>query len=66
MLARENPGMLVNACCPGYCATDMNSHQGTQSAEMGARTPVYLALLPEDVDVTGKFFANEQDITASW
>eukprot|EP01031_Cornospumella_fuschlensis_P033789 gene33789-40887_t len=66
VLARENPGILVNACCPGYCATDMSSHQGTRSAEMGARTPVYLALLPENVGLTGKFLSDEQDITASW
>jgi len=36
-----------------------------RSAEMGARTPVYLALLPEK-GITGKFLSDENDITASW
>lgn len=28
ILARQERGMLINACCPGYCDTDMSSHQG--------------------------------------
>jgi hypothetical protein len=26
VLARQYPGLRVNACCPGYCDTDMSSH----------------------------------------
>ena len=39
--------VLVNACCPGWCQTDMSSHSGPHTAAEGAETPVYLALLPE-------------------
>ena len=31
ILARQEPSILINACCPGYCDTDMTSHQGTKS-----------------------------------
>uniref|UniRef100_A0AC34QUX9 Carbonyl reductase n=2 Tax=Panagrolaimus sp. JU765 TaxID=591449 RepID=A0AC34QUX9_9BILA len=34
----------VNACCPGYCNTDMTKHMGRLSPEEGAKTPVLLAL----------------------
>ena len=36
--------MLVNACCPGYVATDMTKGMGRKTVEEGARTPVKLAL----------------------
>jgi len=39
-------GIVVNACCPGYVATDMTKHNGTLSVEQGADTPVFLALDP--------------------
>ena len=39
--------VLVNACCPGWCQTDMFSQiKAPFSAADGADTPVYLALLP--------------------
>ena len=41
--------ILVNACCPGWCQTDMFSQiKAPFSAAEGADTPVYLALLPAD------------------
>ena len=43
ILAREHSNLIVNACCPGYCATDMSSHKGPRSAEKGSETPFYLA-----------------------
>jgi carbonyl reductase 1 len=46
--ARENPGILVNACCPGYCDTDMTSHRGTRSPADGARNATSLVELPDD------------------
>jgi carbonyl reductase 1 len=61
ILAREEPTMLVNACCPGFCSTDMSSRKGTRTAEEGARTPAFLALLP-DGGPTGKFFLDEKEI----
>ncbi|KFO28163.1 carbonyl reductase [NADPH] 3 [Fukomys damarensis] len=40
--------ILLNACCPGWVKTDMAGDQGSRTAEQGAETPVYLALLPPD------------------
>lgn len=63
ILAREEPAITVNACCPGYCATDMSSHRGSRTAEHGARTPTFLAMLP-DGGPSGKFFSD--DIEIEW
>lgn len=52
----QEKGVMVNACCPGWCATDMTSWGGTKSAAEGADTPVWLALLPPSQFVTGGFF----------
>jgi carbonyl reductase 1 len=54
-------GIAVNACCPGYCSTDMSSWRGTQSAAAGADTPVWLALLPPAEPLsTGGFWRDRQ------
>ncbi|KAH9513991.1 Carbonyl reductase [NADPH] 3 [Bulinus truncatus] len=34
--------VIVNACCPGYVDTDLNSHQGTLTVDEGAVTPIVL------------------------
>lgn len=60
ILAKEEPSIMINACCPGYCATDMSSHRGTKSATEGAETPVMLATL--ESFVSGKFFSEGQEI----
>jgi carbonyl reductase 1 len=57
----QNPSMKINCCCPGWCATDMSSHSGPRSAEMGARTPVFLATLPDDAP-SGGFFKDEMEV----
>ncbi|MGH3648860.1 MAG: SDR family oxidoreductase [Micromonosporaceae bacterium] len=44
---RDTP-IKVNAANPGYCATDLNDHNGFRSAEQGARVVAELATLPED------------------
>lgn len=28
ILARQNPGLLINACCPGWVSTDMGKSVG--------------------------------------
>ena len=61
ILARDEPNILVNACCPGYCATDMSSHKGPRPAEQGAETPAYLAQLPDN-GPTGKFFYDNAEL----
>jgi NAD(P)-dependent dehydrogenase (short-subunit alcohol dehydrogenase family) len=39
-------GILVNAGCPGYVATDLNGHRGTRTPEQGAAIFLELATLP--------------------
>jgi NAD(P)-dependent dehydrogenase (short-subunit alcohol dehydrogenase family) len=50
MYAKElrNTSIKVNAANPGYCATDLNQHQGNRTAEQGAEVTVQLATLPVD------------------
>ena len=53
----------VNSACPGYTATDINNHSGTQTIEEGAIAIVRLAQLPED-GPTGSFA--HKDGTYPW
>jgi NAD(P)-dependent dehydrogenase (short-subunit alcohol dehydrogenase family) len=46
--AQSLPGILVNAAWPGYTATDLNDHQGTQTVAEGTDPIVALATLPSD------------------
>jgi NAD(P)-dependent dehydrogenase (short-subunit alcohol dehydrogenase family) len=48
-------GILVNAACPGYCATDLNNHSGHRTPAQGAAIAVHLATLAPD-GPTGGFF----------
>jgi NAD(P)-dependent dehydrogenase (short-subunit alcohol dehydrogenase family) len=45
----------VNAADPGYCATDLNGHQGYRNPEQGAVAAVRLATLADD-GPSGGFF----------
>ncbi|MCW3069622.1 MAG: short-chain dehydrogenase/reductase [Solirubrobacterales bacterium] len=47
--AKALPGMRVNAVDPGYTATDLNGHRGTQTVEQGAEVIVAMA----KIDATG-------------
>ncbi|MCA1984699.1 SDR family NAD(P)-dependent oxidoreductase [Nocardioides nematodiphilus] len=40
-------GILINAGCPGYVATDLNNHQGFRTPEQGAAIFLELATLPD-------------------
>ncbi len=51
---RSTP-IKVNAADPGYCATDLNGHQGHRSAQQGAAASVRLATLDDD-GPSGGFF----------
>ncbi|KAI4308315.1 hypothetical protein L6164_031401 [Bauhinia variegata] len=55
VLAKKYPNMLINCVHPGFVDTDLTWHRGTLSAEEGARSPVMLALLPEE-GPTGCYF----------
>ncbi|KAG8391798.1 hypothetical protein BUALT_Bualt01G0224400 [Buddleja alternifolia] len=59
LLAKKYPNMLINAVCPGWVRTDLSGHSGTLSPEGGAKSPVRLALLPND-GPSGMFFDRTQ------
>jgi NAD(P)-dependent dehydrogenase (short-subunit alcohol dehydrogenase family) len=42
--AKELTAFKVNACSPGYCATDLNAFSGPRTPEEGARIIIRLAL----------------------
>ena len=54
---RDTP-IKVNAVCPGYNATDLNQHRGTQHPSEGAKVVVGAATLDAS-GPTGTFFAAE-------
>jgi len=60
---------LINACCPGYVDTDLTKNVkgfkglAKKSADDGADTPLYLATLPEDSDIQGRFIVARKDKT---
>ncbi|KAF1933013.1 NAD(P)-binding protein [Didymella exigua CBS 183.55] len=82
VLARENPDVLVNCCCPGWVDTDMGHQVGRppKTLEEGARIPVRLAVGEVegggDGDgglgrkggerVSGRYFANEGVKDRGW
>lgn len=60
LLARA--GVNAFACCPGYCKTDMTSHKGGRPADVGAETPLGLALDPL-AKTPGGMYYNLQEIS---
>jgi NAD(P)-dependent dehydrogenase (short-subunit alcohol dehydrogenase family) len=48
-------GILINAGCPGYVATDLNGFRGVRTPQQGAAIAIRLATLPDD-GPTGGFF----------
>ncbi|MBO2458915.1 SDR family NAD(P)-dependent oxidoreductase [Actinomadura violacea] len=53
--------ILINAGCPGFCATDLNGFRGVRTPEQGAAIAVRLATLP-DGGPTGAFFDDDGSI----
>jgi NAD(P)-dependent dehydrogenase (short-subunit alcohol dehydrogenase family) len=51
----HDTNILINAGCPGFCATDLNGFRGTRTPEQGAAIGIHLATLPDD-GPTGGFF----------
>jgi NAD(P)-dependent dehydrogenase (short-subunit alcohol dehydrogenase family) len=52
----KDSGIKVNSAEPGYTATDLNNHRGTQTVAEGAAAVVRLATLPND-GPTGAVFS---------
>ena len=42
VLATEFPALKINACCPGYCNTDMTKGRGPRDPKDGAQNAVLL------------------------
>ena len=61
MLAHElrDANFKINSVSPGYTATDLNQHRGTQTVEQGAKFIVKYATLGID-GPTGGFFREEE------
>ncbi|KAM6162079.1 carbonyl reductase [NADPH] 1-like [Erethizon dorsatum] len=64
-LSQERKGdkILLNACCPGWVRTDMAGPIAPKSPEEGAKTPVYLALLPPDAKGPHGEFVKNKNVT---
>jgi NAD(P)-dependent dehydrogenase (short-subunit alcohol dehydrogenase family) len=54
----RDTAIKVNSAEPGYTATDLNGHRGTQTIPEGAAETIRLALLPQD-GPTGGYSATE-------
>ncbi|XP_046750540.1 carbonyl reductase [NADPH] 1-like [Diprion similis] len=54
--------LVINAVHPGYVDTDMTSHKGPLTPERGAQAPIYLALLPKNTDIKGKYVWHDNTI----
>ncbi len=53
--AKAYPAIRINAVDPGYTATDLNGHRGTQTVEQGAEIIVRMATMTHGP--TGGYFA---------
>ena len=56
-------GILVNAVCPGFVATDLNGFRGTRTPAQGATAAVRMATIPAD-GPTGTF--TDEDGPLPW
>ncbi len=55
--AKALPAIKINAVDPGYTATDLNGHRGTQTVEQGAEIIVRMATIGTDGPTGGYFDA---------
>uniref|UniRef100_A0ACD5XB32 Uncharacterized protein n=1 Tax=Avena sativa TaxID=4498 RepID=A0ACD5XB32_AVESA len=59
----EGQKIYINCFCPGWVKTAMTGWEGNISAEEGADTAVWLALLAQEEATIGKFFAERREIS---
>jgi NAD(P)-dependent dehydrogenase (short-subunit alcohol dehydrogenase family) len=57
----EGTGILVNACSPGWCRSDMGGEGAPRSAEQGAASIVWGVTLPDD-GPSGGFFQDGESL----
>lgn len=57
----EGTGVLVNACSPGWCRSDMGGDGAPRSAEQGAASIVWGVTLPDD-GPSGGFFQDGEPL----
>lgn len=57
----RDTNILINAANPGWVRTRLTGMRATRTTEEGAKTPVWLATLP-DGGPSGKFFKDEQEV----
>ncbi|KAJ6149813.1 hypothetical protein N7471_001012 [Penicillium samsonianum] len=67
ILARENPRLLINCCCPGWVGTSLGAQAGQppKSVEQGARIPVRLGI-GEIEQISGRYWANDSVASAGY
>uniref|UniRef100_A0AC34QU05 NAD(P)-binding protein n=1 Tax=Panagrolaimus sp. JU765 TaxID=591449 RepID=A0AC34QU05_9BILA len=61
---QRHKDLIINACCPGFVATDLTKHRGYLTIQEGADTPVYLAT-HEGVP-KGEFLYQRKVLAWSW
>lgn len=54
----SDTNVIINACCPGYVATDFTGHNSSRTPDQGAAIAVQLATLPDDGPRGGFFDDN--------
>ncbi|WP_043264113.1 SDR family oxidoreductase [Streptomyces sp. CT34] len=57
----RDTNILINAACPGFCATDLNGFRGVRTPQQGAAIAIRLATLPDD-GPTGSFFDDAGEV----
>ncbi|MGV9557246.1 SDR family oxidoreductase [Streptomyces sp. NPDC003401] len=54
-------GILINAVCPGFTATDLNGFRGVRTPQQGAASAIRLVTVADD-GPTGRFFDDEGEV----
>jgi NAD(P)-dependent dehydrogenase (short-subunit alcohol dehydrogenase family) len=57
LLARENPGIAINACSPGYIRTDLTGGMGGLPPEAGTRAA--MKLLFSELEGNGRYYGSD-------
>ncbi|KAF3616946.1 (+)-neomenthol dehydrogenase [Capsicum annuum] len=65
IMAKKHPSIQINCICPGYVKTDISYNRGVFPAEEGAKSPVRLALQPDN-SPSGLFFVRKEVYSGEW